>query len=192
MVYCISCSDFSKQREDASNSSNYSSQEYSSNFHKKYSKKHKSCLKSYSFKQHHSRSHSSSFRQASSSSNYSLPEKYDNSSHKGKQHGSSFLKKSSNKQCHRQIDEQLFNQNRQIYLLLLKHNDDLNEIKNNLKQQRDGALSQESVEIIAAVESTISDENEYTIVEITSETQEQTTTQNALNSREVNDELFSV
>ncbi|CAG8552029.1 12299_t:CDS:2 [Cetraspora pellucida] len=211
MVYCISRSDFPKQREDASNSSNYSLQEYSNNFYKKYSRKHKSRPKSCSSKQHHSRSHSSSSRQASSSSNYSPPKKYDNSSRKGKQHGSSSLKKSSNKRykspsyqqrnsrSHIQspISSPKPQQTKISQAFQIKTSQSGTNYYNSTTLsfedfEKDGAPSQESMEIIAAVESTISGENKYTIVEITSETQEQTTTQNALNSREVNDELFGI
>ncbi|CAG8501248.1 15483_t:CDS:2 [Racocetra fulgida] len=168
-----------EQEECASNSSKYSLQEYSGGSHKKKHRKHKSC---------YNKSHSNSPQQeyTSSPSNYSSQEEYNNSFCKGKWRGSLSLQKSDNKYH------------------------DLNKIKNELKKlsveqenelspqvldhdfENNGAPSRESVEIIVTEETAISDNNKYIAVEITNETQEQTVTQNTLNSREVNDELFSV
>ncbi|CAG8662972.1 3785_t:CDS:2 [Dentiscutata erythropus] len=237
--------DSPEQKICASNSSNYSLQEFSIGFHKK---KHRKCFnfspKFHSSKHLYGRSRSDSSQQecTSSSSNYS--QESDNGSHEGKRSGPTSLQKSGNKrhkssshhsipkwdqnaqakvpqsgtnyyspmapsseECHHQIDEQLFRQNKQIYLILLKNSDDINELKNELKQQKakqeneflpraldhdfekNDALSQESVKIIAAEET---GENENIDTTITIETQEQTIMENILNSRKINDELFGV
>ncbi|CAG8471937.1 20254_t:CDS:2 [Racocetra persica] len=88
-----------------------------------------------------------------------------------------------------------------IYPIQLhKLNENLDEVKSELKKQKNEqdnellaqSMDIKSAEIIGAEKTAIFNENENTVTKITSEIQEQTTTQNRLNSREVNDKLFSV